>query len=84
MSKSRTGTSGPGQAGDSSRHERNKDEFQAATGYQPSTNQARDEPLPASHDDDGRQEASRRRGEPPRDQPNPSDETGRSDTGKRK
>jgi hypothetical protein len=51
--------------------ERDKDEFEAGTGYQPSTNQTRDEPLPASHHDDGRQEAARRRGEPVRDNPWP-------------
>jgi hypothetical protein len=47
-------------------HERDKDEFEAGTGYQPSTNQAQDEPLPASHHDDGGQETARR-GEPVRD-----------------
>ena len=53
------------------RHERDKDEFEAGTGYQPSTNQARDEPLPASHHDESRQETARS-GEPVRDNPSPS------------
>ncbi len=39
--------------------ERDQDEFEAGTGYQPSTNQTRDEPLPASHHDDGGQETGR-------------------------
>jgi hypothetical protein len=52
------------------RPERDKDEFEAGTDYQPSTNQTRDEPLPASHHDDGRQEMARR-GEPVRDNPSP-------------
>lgn len=51
------------------RPERDKDEFEADTGYQPSTNQARDEPLPASHHDGGGQETGRR--EPVRDHPSP-------------
>jgi hypothetical protein len=57
-------------------HEGDKDEFEAGTSYQPSTNQARDEPLPASHHDDGRQETAddgrqqaARRSEPGRDNP---------------
>jgi hypothetical protein len=57
-------------AGDRDRPERDQDEFAAGTGYQPSTNQARDEPLPASHHDDGRQEAAGR-GEAVRDNPSP-------------
>ena len=75
MSENRTGSSGTSQADDRSGHERDKDEFQAGTGYQPSTNQARDEPLPASHHDDGRQvtatREARRRGEPVREEPPP-------------
>ena len=51
-------------------HEGDKDEFEAGTGYQPSTNQARDEPLPASHHDDGRQDPARS-GEPGRGHPSP-------------
>ena len=69
MSENRTGTSGTSQADDRSGHEQDKDEFQDGTGYQPSTNQARDEPLPASHHDDGRQEEARRRGQPAREEP---------------
>jgi hypothetical protein len=69
MSESRTDTSAAGPSGDRSEHERDHEEFQAGTGYQPSTNQARDEPVPASHHDEGRQEAGRRRGEPDRDDP---------------
>ena len=56
-----------GRAGGRDEHERDKDEFEASTGYQSSTNQAQDEPLPASHHDDGGQETSRRRGKPVRD-----------------
>jgi hypothetical protein len=51
-------------------HEGDKDEFEAGTGYQPSTNQARDEPLPASHHDGGRQDPARP-GEPGRGHPSP-------------
>ncbi len=74
MSENRTDSSGPSQADDRGRperdrQERDRDEFQAGTGYQPSTNQAQDEPLPASHDDGGRQEEARRRGEPVREEP---------------
>jgi hypothetical protein len=71
MSERKTDNSTPGgdASGASGRgrpepdHEGDKDEFEASTAYQPSTNQARDEPLPASHHDDGRQETARR-GEP--------------------
>ena len=69
MSESRTDTSGTGPPEGRSEHERDQEEFQADTGYQPSTNQARDEPLPASHHDDDRREAARRRGGPARDEP---------------
>jgi hypothetical protein len=69
MSESRTGTSAAGPSEGRSEHERDHEEFQARTGYQPSTNQARDEPVPASHHDEGRQEAGGRRGEPARDDP---------------
>jgi hypothetical protein len=55
------------QAGGRGQPDRDKDEFEAGTGYQPSTNQAQDEPLPASHHDDGGQETARRRDEPVRD-----------------
>jgi hypothetical protein len=51
--------------------EQDKDEFEAGTDYQPSTNQARDEPLPASHHDDGGQETARGRGEPVPGNPSP-------------
>ena len=60
-----------------SQHEQDHDEFQTGTGYQPSTNQARDEPLPASHHDDGREEAPRRRGEPVRDDSPPCSQDSR-------
>jgi hypothetical protein len=69
MSESRTDTSAAGPSEGRSEHERVHEEFQAGTGYQPSTNQARDEPVPASHHDEGGQEAPRRRGEPVRDDP---------------
>jgi hypothetical protein len=69
MGESRTDSSGTGPSEGRGEHEDDKEEFQAGTGYQPSTNQARDEPLPASHHDDGRQEPARRRGEPERDDP---------------
>jgi hypothetical protein len=59
-----------GRADGDSRHERDKDEFEAGTGYQPNTNQTRDEPLPASHHDDARQETGRPSG-PDRDRPSP-------------
>ncbi len=74
MGEGRSGGSrrGQGQAGRRGQPEREHDEFQAGTDYQPSTNQARDEPLPASHHDDGRQEESRRRGEPQRGQSQPA------------
>jgi hypothetical protein len=55
---------------DASRPERDKDEFEASTGYRPSTNQTQDEPLPASHHDDGGQETARR-SEPVRDNASP-------------
>ena len=55
MTKSSAGQDGRSQASGRG-PEREKDEFEAGTSYQPSTNQARDEPLPASHHDDGRQE----------------------------
>ena len=48
MSESRTDTSAAGPSEGRSEHERDHEEFQAGTGYQPSTNQARDEPVPAS------------------------------------
>jgi hypothetical protein len=66
---SRTDTSAAGPSEGRSEHERDHEEFQAGTGYQPSTNQARDEPVPASHHDEGGQEADRRRGESVRDDP---------------
>jgi hypothetical protein len=61
---------GRGRADGADRHERDKDEFESGTGYQPNTNQAQDEPLPASHHDDGRQETAQPR-EPVRDDPSP-------------
>jgi hypothetical protein len=60
-----------GRAGGRDQHEQDKDEFEADTDYQPSTNQAQDEPLPASHHDDGGQETARGRGEPVPDNPSP-------------
>jgi hypothetical protein len=69
MSERRTDTSAAGPSEGRSEHERDHEEFQAGTGYQPSTNQARDEPVPASHHDEGRQEAARRRGGPVREDP---------------
>ncbi len=79
MSEDRTESSGTSPADDRRRPDQDpgqdpgqdKDDFKAGTGYQPSTNQARDEPLPASHHDDGRQEGTRRRGEPVRDEQSP-------------
>jgi hypothetical protein len=68
---SNSGSKDTSRTGDRGRTKRDKDEFEAGTGYQPSTNQVRDEPLPASHHDDGRQETARRRGEPVRDDPAP-------------
>jgi len=79
MSESRTDTSAGGPSEGRSEHERDHEEFQAGTGYQPSTNQARDEPVPASHHDEGRQEAARRRGEPVRDDPADGDRADRAD-----
>jgi hypothetical protein len=67
MSESRTDTSADGPSEGRSEHEQDHEEFQARTGYEPSTNQAQDEPVPASHHDERRQEAGRRRGEPGRD-----------------
>jgi hypothetical protein len=75
MSESRTDTSAAGPSEGRSEHERDHEEFQAGTGYQPSTNQARDEPVPASHHDEGRPEAARRPGEPVRDDPADGDRT---------
>jgi hypothetical protein len=77
-----TGTSSAGGPDRRSQHEQDNEEFQAGTGYQPSTNQAQDEPLPASHhDDDGREETARRRGEPVRDDSSPRTQDGRRETG---
>jgi hypothetical protein len=61
---------GRGRADGTGQHEQDKDEFEAGTGYQPSANQTRDEPLPASHHDDGGQETARP-SEPVRDNPSP-------------
>ena len=60
-----------GRADGRDRPEQDKDEFEAGTGYQPSTNQAQDEPLPASHHDDGGQETARGRSGPVPDNPSP-------------
>jgi hypothetical protein len=79
MSESRTDTSAAGPSEGRSEHERDHEEFQAGTGYQPSTNQARDEPVPASHHDEGRQAAGRRRGGPVRDDPAEGDRADRAD-----
>jgi hypothetical protein len=68
---SSTGGGGTSRVADQDQHERDKDEFEAATSYQPNTNQARDEPLPASDHDDGRQEMARRHDEPGDDRPSP-------------
>jgi hypothetical protein len=77
-----TDTSGAGGPGRRSQPEQDNEEFQAGTGYQPSTNQAQDEPLPASHhDDDGREETARRRGEPVGDDSAPRTQDGRRETG---
>jgi hypothetical protein len=81
MSERRTDTSAAGPSEGRSEHERDHEEFQAGTGYQPSTNQARDEPVPASHHDEGRQEAARRRGEQVRDDPTDGDRADRADGG---
>jgi segregation and condensation protein B len=80
MSESRTDTGAAGPSEGRSEHDRDHEEFQAGTGYQPSTNQARDEPVPASHHDQGRQEAGRRPGEPVRDDPADSDRPDRADS----
>ena len=82
MSESRTDTSAASPPEGGSEHERDHEEFQAGTGYQPSTNQARDEPVPASHHDEGRQEAARRRGEPAGDDPAGGDPADGRDTGR--
>ena len=66
MSESSTDTSGTGPSEGRGEHERDRDEFQDGTGYQPSTNQAQDEPLPASHHDNGGQEAGTGRVSGPR------------------
>ena len=79
-----TGSTGTGRPDRRSQHDQDNDEFQAGTGYQPSTNQARDEPLPASHHDDGRQDAARRRDEPVRDDSPPRTQDGRGETGRGK
>jgi hypothetical protein len=79
-----TGSTGTGRPDRRSQHNQDNDEFQAGTGYQPSTNQARDEPLPASHHDDGRQDAARRRDEPVRDDSPPRTRDGRRETGRGK
>ena len=71
MSENRTESSGTSPADDHRHPEQDEDDFEASAGYQPSTNQARDEPLPASHHDQGRQEGARRRGEPVRGQQSP-------------
>jgi hypothetical protein len=77
-----TGTGSAGRPDRRSQHEQDNEEFQAGTGYEPSTNQAQDEPLPASHhDDDGREETARRRGEPVRDDSSPRTQDGRRETG---
>ncbi len=77
-----TGISSAGQPDRHSQHEQDNEEFQAGTGYQPSTNQARDEPLPASHhDDDDRQEASSRGDKPVRDDSASRTQDGRRETG---
>jgi hypothetical protein len=68
---SRTGGGDTSRDADRDQHERDKDEFEAGTSYQPNTNQARDEPLPASDHDDGHQETARRRDEPGDDHPSP-------------
>ena len=82
MSESRTDTSAASPPEGGSEHERDHEEFQAGTGYQPSTNQARDEPVPASHHDEGRQEAARRRGEPAGDDPAGGGQADGRDTGR--
>ncbi len=80
----RTGSSSTGRPDRRSQHEQDNEEFEAGTGYQPSTNQARDEPLPASHHDDGGQEASRRRGEPVGDDSAPRTQDDSRETGREK
>jgi hypothetical protein len=82
VSESRTDTSAAGPSEGRSEHERDHEEFQAGTGYQPSTNQAQDEPVPASHHDEGRQEADRRRGEPAGDDPAGGGQADGLDTGR--
>ena len=82
MTESRTNTSAASPPEGGSEHERDHEEFQAGTGYQPSTNQARDEPVPASHHDEGSQEAGRRRGEPAGDDPAGGGQADGHDTGR--
>jgi hypothetical protein len=76
-----SGSTGTSSTDRHSQHEQDNEEFQAGTGYQPSTNQARDEPLPASHHDDDRQEASSREDAPVRDDSAPRTQDGRRETG---
>jgi hypothetical protein len=76
-----TGTSSTDRPDRHSQHEQDNEEFQAGTGYQPSTNQAQHEPLPASHHDDDRQEASSREDAPVRDDSAPRTQDGRRETG---
>jgi hypothetical protein len=68
---SSTGGEDTNRAAGRDQHERDKDEFEAGTSYQPNTNQARDEPLPASDHDDGRQETGRGHDKPGDDRPSP-------------
>jgi hypothetical protein len=70
MSEPKADNDARGRDASRGRPERDKDEFEASTGYRPSTNQTQDEPLPASHHDDSGQETARRR-EPVRDNPSP-------------
>jgi hypothetical protein len=62
MSERKTGSGDTRGARGHGRPEHDEDEFKAATGYQPSTNQVQDQPLPASHHDDEGRELTARQG----------------------
>ena len=69
MSESRTDTSEACPSQGRSEHERDHEEFQAGTGYQPDTGYQARVAWPPSSTHAGGQEAARRRGQPVRDDP---------------
>jgi len=82
------GRHGTGQDDRQRTAEREAGDHASETGYQPSVNQRQDEPMPASHQDDPRQEAvvrneeHARRGEQAQPSPRaPSRRAGRRDRG---